>query len=183
MIYVYYLILCFAAYICDTDPYNIDSEAFQSRFQWTIYIYIIVFLCFIFWCLFKKIRKEPITVPFKQRNFTNMLLPLGKGRISRLEYWLSWIAGVVIPLLLSLILDACNYSYWDVCENFMDAVILLCIYFILIQSVKRCHDINHNGWWILIPFYDLFLLFSDGDAFENKYGPDPKGREMLSDNA
>jgi uncharacterized membrane protein YhaH (DUF805 family) len=43
-------------------------------------------------------------------------------------------------------------------------------------SVRRMHDVGKSGWYLLIPFYNLILLCTDGDAHTNKYGADPKGR-------
>lgn len=44
----------------------------------------------------------------------------------------------------------------------------------LAQSAKRCHDINRSGWYQIIPFYTLVLLFDAGTRGKNEYGPDPK---------
>lgn len=48
-------------------------------------------------------------------------------------------------------------------------------WFIFAQGAKRCHDKGVNGWWQLLPFYGLILLFYKGDEGENEYGADPKG--------
>lgn len=52
----------------------------------------------------------------------------------------------------------------------------------LAVSVRRLHDSDRSGWWLLlnlIPFGGLVILvFSllDGTAGPNRHGPDPKGR-------
>jgi len=51
----------------------------------------------------------------------------------------------------------------------------------LAKLVRRLHDTNHSGWWVLIsavPFIGPLILFiytvKDGDPGENSFGPDPK---------
>jgi uncharacterized membrane protein YhaH (DUF805 family) len=39
---------------------------------------------------------------------------------------------------------------------------------------RRMHDINKRGWFALIPFYNLVLLFIRGTVGPNRFGPDPK---------
>jgi uncharacterized membrane protein YhaH (DUF805 family) len=52
----------------------------------------------------------------------------------------------------------------------------------LAVSVRRLHDGDRTGWWLLlnlIPLGGLVLLvfyLLDGTAGPNKHGPDPKGR-------
>lgn len=52
----------------------------------------------------------------------------------------------------------------------------------LAVTVRRLHDTDRTGWWVLlnlIPFGGLVLLvfyLLDGTAGPNGHGPDPKGR-------
>jgi uncharacterized membrane protein YhaH (DUF805 family) len=50
-------------------------------------------------------------------------------------------------------------------------------------TVRRLHDTNRTGWWILISFLPLIggiwllvLTVLDGTPANNRFGPDPKGR-------
>ena len=42
--------------------------------------------------------------------------------------------------------------------------------FLLIQAVKRAHDVNKSGWFLFLPFYNLFLIFAEGTDGNNDYG-------------
>ncbi len=63
------------------------------------------------------------------------------------------------------------------------AAIIADIWFSLAQYVKRLHDTDKSGWWILlflIPIVNivlaLYMLFADGTVGPNRYGLDPKNR-------
>lgn len=62
-------------------------------------------------------------------------------------------------------------------------LILLIIiwWFSLAQGFKRCHDNGNPGYYLLIPFWPIFMFCADGDPCENDYGPDPKGRDFYAD--
>ena len=50
--------------------------------------------------------------------------------------------------------------------------------------VRRLHDIYRSGWWSLIlvipligPIVILVFMCLDGTSGNNRFGPDPKGRQ------
>lgn len=49
------------------------------------------------------------------------------------------------------------------------------LWFTWAQGTKRCHDRGNSGWYQLIPFYGLWMLFGEGDYGINGYGENPKG--------
>lgn len=101
------------------------------------------------------------------------------GRIRRLEYGLSVIIIYIAAFVTGLITEALEQSG----NGYLSIILLwafriVCYWFSFAQNAKRCHDRGNSGWYQLIPFYGLFLLFGDGDEYENDYGPDPKGRNI-----
>ena len=40
-------------------------------------------------------------------------------------------------------------------------------------GVRRIHDNDKSGWFILVPIYNIILLATAGMPGENKYGPAP----------
>lgn len=41
-------------------------------------------------------------------------------------------------------------------------------------GIRRMHDVNKSGWFILIPIYNLVLFCTKGDHAHNQYGDTPK---------
>ncbi|RLZ10746.1 DUF805 domain-containing protein [Faecalibacter macacae] len=93
-----------------------------------------------------------------------------EGRIRRLEYGLSYIIYAIICIIPSILLEINESLVWI-------AIILYVpfVWFIIAQGAKRCHDRGNSGWYQLIPFYGLWMLFGDGEHGENEYGENPKG--------
>lgn len=99
-----------------------------------------------------------------------------KGRIRRTEYGLSLIIYTVVILILQvLILNAAMGSSnpGGLMVTFL-ILALPCLYFMLAQGTKRCHDLGNSGWYQLIPFYQLWMLFANGEQGPNHYGYNPK---------
>lgn len=93
------------------------------------------------------------------------------GRIRRSEYGLSYIIYLVWYSFASV------FSEGDGAGAIIYLITLVpFLWFILAQGCKRCHDRNNSGWYQIIPFYGLWMLFADGDIGENDYGPNPKGK-------
>lgn len=102
-----------------------------------------------------------------------------EGRICRMEYLLSLIIYIGVEWLLNLIFLALVYIF---SASNHDVIYLLfrlfefgAAWFLLAQGCKRCHDLDHAGWWQLIPFYPLWLMFKDGVLGDNEFGSNPKG--------
>lgn len=102
------------------------------------------------------------------------------GRIRRREYILSFfgfilytqLVGVFIGILIGMQVISFPGKYK------LDLMLyfgcLPALYVFIAQSVKRCHDRDKTAWWILVPFYNILLLFLEGNPCENRYGKDPK---------
>jgi len=41
-------------------------------------------------------------------------------------------------------------------------------------TVRRMHDVDKSGWFMFIPFYNLYLACQEGMTGANQYGEDPK---------
>jgi uncharacterized membrane protein YhaH (DUF805 family) len=85
-----------------------------------------------------------------------------KGRASRAEYW--WWA--LFTVILSSLLSSINSSLGDLGS-------LVTLLPSIAVAIRRVHDVDRAGWFIFLPFYNLYLLLRRGDAGENRFGPPP----------
>lgn len=92
------------------------------------------------------------------------------GRAGRREYWLFYLANVIISFLLSFVEGASGTA------SSPDTSVLSSFYALavflpgLAVAVRRMHDIGKSGWYILIPIYNIVLLATKGEGGINKYG-------------
>lgn len=93
------------------------------------------------------------------------------GRIRRTGFGLSLIIYFIAAFVIGLFIGLANLN-----EGVMYIFLIPVYWFIIAQSAKRCHDRGNSGWFQLIPFYGLWMLFAEGDYGTNDYGPDPKER-------
>ena len=95
------------------------------------------------------------------------------GRITRTEYGVSFIIYVVVAVIINAIM-ASNRD-----AGIFGLAYIPMLWFLWAQGAKRCHDVGNNGWWQIIPFYALWLLFQDGQPGANQYGENPKGIQSI----
>ena len=102
-------------------------------------------------------------VPIKQNMFN---APFSfDGRIRRTEYGISMIIYVVAYAITLGLVKA---------SSVFGIAFIPIIWFLWAQGAKRCHDRGNSGWYQIIPFYALWMLFAEGDLSENEYGNSPK---------
>ena len=95
------------------------------------------------------------------------------GRIRRTEYGISLIIYFFAYAILMALIEGGGV------ETSFARVLLFAfipmLWFLWAQGAKRCHDLGNSGWFMLIPFYVLWMLFAGGEPGVNKYGCNPKG--------
>ncbi|NCO70112.1 MULTISPECIES: DUF805 domain-containing protein [Shewanella] len=110
------------------------------------------------------------------------------GRARRKEYWMFALISMIISIVLTL-LDMGVGLY----SELYGAGLLSSIYSLAIVipsiavSVRRLHDTDHSGWWLLLMFIPLLgalillvvMCFNSKD--DNEYGPNPKAEPNLSE--
>ena len=97
------------------------------------------------------------------------------GRIRRTEYGLSMIICFFINLFMQGIVNVAAES--DAASALLILYLIMLIpylWFIWAQGAKRCHDRGNSGWFQIIPFYGLWMLFAEGEVGTNEYGNSPK---------
>jgi uncharacterized membrane protein YhaH (DUF805 family) len=106
------------------------------------------------------------------------------GRIRRTEYA---VTQIVISFVVGILFFVFGVSLLAGESAAVGATIFLGVAMLLVSwvslaaSAKRCHDRGNSGFFQLIPFYGLWMLFGDGDHGSNSYGADPKGRVSQAD--
>jgi uncharacterized membrane protein YhaH (DUF805 family) len=95
-----------------------------------------------------------------------------EGRASRPAFWWWFLFGIIVGLSAT-ILDA---AIGTMVLSWIAALALLLPN--LSVGIRRLHDTDRTGWWILIGFIPLIglivlLVFylQEGDPGENSYGP------------
>ena len=104
-----------------------------------------------------------------------------KGRISRRTYWF----GIAIRALAFFICIAVVFFISDsvsfIVIGALVLLFLLAFYVVIPISVKRWHDRDKSGWWVLIEFIPIIGVwwtfiecgFLKGTEGSNRFGMDP----------
>lgn len=104
------------------------------------------------------------------------------GRASRSEYWMFTLINTVIMLVPYIIAMSLAQSSMETAGMIMIVVGIYSLAVLLPSiavAVRRLHDTDRSGWWVLIglvPLVGLVLIIflvmkgTDGD---NRFGPSP----------
>ena len=104
------------------------------------------------------------------------------GRSRRKEYWYFVLFSLIVSLVLSAVDALLGTSGFASNVGLLGGIYGLAIIIPSIAvSVRRLHDIDRTGWWVLISLVPVIgtivlLVFAvlDGTPGENRFGPNPK---------
>ena len=106
-----------------------------------------------------------------------------RGRARRREFWWAFLFNTIVSFAIAL-LDVFIFSGYDRQQY---SGVLIWIYLLasflplLAVQVRRLHDTNKSGWWVLLSLMPvlniayLVWLMTDGDKGDNRFGKNPKG--------
>ncbi|MCD8285282.1 MAG: DUF805 domain-containing protein [Prevotellaceae bacterium] len=88
-----------------------------------------------------------------------------KGRASRPEFWWFFLANFVLQVLFWALRRF--FPYVDVVTRLITILLILPN---LAVSVRRMHDTERCGWWVLLPIVNLIFWALPGTPGENRFG-------------
>ena len=113
------------------------------------------------------------------------------GRARRKEFWMFYTISSIIGFTILVLetLQAADTIGLDTLLDVSDSEggIIHTLYSIsmliplIAVGVRRMHDTDRSGWFILVPFYNLYLSCCDGTVGDNRFGADSKDRGQLFD--
>lgn len=118
-----------------------------------------------------------------------MILPFKRyadfqGRSRRKEYWMFQLGIILMYIAAAVLIGITGAVLGDTASSIVTLPLFLVVLAIFVPAlavtVRRLHDQDKSGWWILInfiPFGGIVLLVFmclEGTNGPNQYGPDPK---------
>lgn len=112
-----------------------------------------------------------------------------QGRSRRAEYWLFYLLTIIVTMVLYVPLLAVGMNFETGEPNAIGGLVMLVLGLVwlglfvpsLAVLIRRLHDTNRSGWWVLISFLPLvgglvLFIFTvlNGTAGPNRFGADPK---------
>jgi uncharacterized membrane protein YhaH (DUF805 family) len=105
------------------------------------------------------------------------------GRVSREQYWLMTL--LTLPFIIAAAWASGGIQY--LAQRPGVFYLLPIVWPSLVVTIKRWHDRNKSGWWVLINLVpvvgDIWSVvengFLKGTRGENRFGPDPLARDSM----
>jgi len=86
------------------------------------------------------------------------------GRSSRSEYWFfilfGWLCGIGAGFIAG-IAHASALQFLPSLALFIPNIAV---------GIRRMHDTDHSGWFVLVPIYNIILLCTKGTEGSNRFG-------------
>lgn len=87
------------------------------------------------------------------------------GRATRSEYWYFVLFLIIVAILSNFISILMGSD--------LAGLIIQVIFWIpsLSVSIRRMHDVDKSGWFILVPIYSFILTIRESTVGPNRFGP------------
>jgi len=91
------------------------------------------------------------------------------GRARRKEYWMFVLINFLIALAIGVVEGVLRS------KGIVSNVYALAMFVPSIAvGVRRLHDTDRSGWWLLLPIVNIVFLALEGHPGHNRFGPSPK---------
>ncbi len=98
------------------------------------------------------------------------------GRARRTEYWMFVLFSVIASIILQVLDGVLGLT--PMLAGIYSLAVLLPS---LAVAIRRLHDTNRSGWWLLLAFIPLIGIIAlivffclEGEKNDNRFGLDPK---------
>lgn len=96
------------------------------------------------------------------------------GRAQRSQFWWFYLFFIIIYIVAALLDKAVDIPLFTLIATLAFLAPYICV------AIRRMHDKDKSGWWLLISFvpiigvlYLLYLFVTRGTVGDNRFGPDP----------
>lgn len=93
------------------------------------------------------------------------------GRSRRKEYWFFFLGYFLVVFGLGFLSAVVGSAGQVLLGIFYLAIIIPS----LAVGVRRMHDTDRSGWWLIAPIANMVFVCLEGQRGSNRFGPDPKG--------
>ncbi len=96
------------------------------------------------------------------------------GRASRSEYWWFYLFFFIVTQVSSTVFNMIYLATEITAILMLSGIVTIALGIPgICAAIRRMHDHDKSGWFILIPFYNIYLTIIEGQATDNQYGPVP----------
>jgi len=92
-----------------------------------------------------------------------------KGRASRSEFWWFVLFYMIVATVLNMVAAGMGKAGGIIGIIYLIFVLGTLVPYIAV-AVRRVHDSDKVGWWILLPLYNLYLYIIKGTDGPNRFG-------------
>lgn len=104
------------------------------------------------------------------------------GRARRKEYWMFTLFNIIAAVIAMVLDNVLGLTFEGIGYGPIYALYGLAVFLPgLAVSIRRLHDTDRSGWWLLLAFIPLIgaiilivWMATDGTAGDNRFGSNPK---------